>query len=263
MIFSHQALFSKHFISFVMASLSLLSCSNDYQPLIIGHRGAKGHVAENTLPSISKAMELGVNGIEIDVFLCQSGELVVFHDSTLEKLTDGSGYIETLTLDSIQKINVLGDYKIPTLNQVLDLINGQVFLNIELKGSGTAQPTHQLLTSTLKEGRWKADQFIISSFKWEELKHFRQLNEEIPIAILTNADPLDALPIAQTVQAQAINPNFRALNESNVKKIQQAGYQIFPYTINETEDIKKMISLRVDGIITDFPERISEVLSSN
>jgi glycerophosphoryl diester phosphodiesterase len=145
----------------------------------------------------------------------------------------------------------------------LDLINGQVFLNIELKGSGTAQPTHQLLTSTLKEGRWKADKFIISSFKWEELKHFRQLNEEIPIAILTNADPLDALPIAQTVQAQAINPNFRALNESNVKKIQQAGYQVFPYTINETEDIKKMISLRVDGIITDFPERIAEVLSSN
>jgi glycerophosphoryl diester phosphodiesterase len=71
------------------------------------------------------------------------------------------------------------------------------------------------------------------------------------------------LPIAQTVQAQAINPNFKALNESNVKKIQQAGYQVFPYTINETEGIKKMISLRVDGIITDFPERIAEVLSSN
>jgi glycerophosphoryl diester phosphodiesterase len=263
MIFSDQLLFSKYFISFFLASLSLLGCSDEYQPLIIGHRGAKGHVAENTLPSISKAMELGVNGIEIDVFLCQSGELVVFHDSTLEKLTDGIGYIETLTLDSIQKINVLGDYKIPTLNQVLDLIDGQVFLNIELKGNGTAQPTNQLLISTLKEGRWKADQFIISSFKWEELKNFRRMNQEIPIAVLTNADPLDALPIAQTVQAHAINPNFRKLNERNVKKIQQAGYQVFPYTINKTVDIKKVISLRVDGIITDFPERIQKVLSSN
>ena len=150
-------------------------CTHPLKPLIIGHRGAKGHIAENTLPSIVKAMELGADGVEIDVFLCLSGELVVFHDKTLDKLTDSKGHIETLTLDSIKKINVLGSYKIPTLKEVIDLIDCRVFLNIELKVSGTAQPTHQLLKKYLQKGKWGADQFIISSFDWEELKYFLSL----------------------------------------------------------------------------------------
>ena len=85
----------------------------------------------------------------------------------------------------------------------------------------------------------------------------------MPIAVLTNADPLDALPIAQEVNAQAINPNFKALNEKNVKKIQQAGYKVFPYTINNPKDIQKMMFLKVDGIITDYPERVNEALSAD
>jgi glycerophosphoryl diester phosphodiesterase len=85
----------------------------------------------------------------------------------------------------------------------------------------------------------------------------------VPIAVLTNADPLDALPIAQEVNAQAINPNFKALNEKNVKKIQQAGYKVFPYTINNPMDIQKMLFLKVDGIITDYPERVNEALSAD
>ena len=89
-------------------------CTSSKNPVIIGHRGAKGHLAENTLPSISKAIELGVDGIEIDVFKCASGELVVFHDKTLEKLTNSTGYIEELVLDSIRRIEVLNGYSIPT-----------------------------------------------------------------------------------------------------------------------------------------------------
>ena len=113
----------------------ITACMSSKNPVIIGHRGAKGHLAENTLPSISKAIELGVDGIEIDIFKCASGELVVFHDKTLEKLTNSTGYIEELVLDSIRRIEVLNGYSIPTLEEVLDLINGRVFLNIELKGS--------------------------------------------------------------------------------------------------------------------------------
>ena len=250
------------FLFFIIILIMNLKCSPPTTPLIIGHRGAKGHVAENTLPSVSKAIELGVDGIEVDVFLCKSGELVVFHDKTLQKLTDGMGFIEDLTLDSIQKINVLGNYKIPTLKEVIDLIQGKVFLNIELKGNGTALPTHELLKTYLKEGYWNANQFIISSFNWDELKHFYELNKEVPIAVLTDADPLDALPIAKTVQAKAINPSFKSLTVKNVKKIQQAGIKIFPYTINKNEDIKKMLVLNVDGIITDYPERVKQVMFS-
>ena len=240
-----------------------LQCTPPSTPLIIGHRGAKGHVAENTLPSIARAMELGVDGIEIDIFLCKSGQLVVFHDKKLDRLTNAQGYIESLEYDSIKRISVLGQYKIPTLDEVLELIDGKVFLNIELKGGGTAQPTHKILTPLLKQKKWTADQFIISSFDWEELKHFYRLNQEVPIAVLTDDDPLDALPIAREVNAQAINPDFKSLNEKNVKKIQQAGYKVFPYTINDPKNIEKMLTLEVDGIITDYPERVNDALPPN
>ena len=263
MIFKSNINIPKNFIIFLMIVLSSISCNNQYRPLNIGHRGAKGHIAENTLPSISKAIELGVDGIEIDIFVCKSGELVVFHDKKLDRLTNSHGYIESLEYDSIRKISVLGEHKIPTLNEVLELIDGKVFLNIELKGSGTAEPTHKLLATILKQKKWKPDQFIISSFNWEELEIFYGLNKKVPIAILTGSDPLDAIPIAKRLNALAINPNFRALNIKNVKKIQEEGYRVFPYTINEPTDIQKILALEVDGIITDFPERVRQVLSTN
>ena len=98
----------------IVIAFTLINCSNPTIPLVIGHRGAKGHIVENTLESIEKALELGVDGIEIDIFKCKSVELVVFHDKTLNRLTDAEGLIESLDIDSIRKINILNKYKIPT-----------------------------------------------------------------------------------------------------------------------------------------------------
>ncbi len=235
------------------------SCTPPKAPLVFGHRGARGHVAENTLPSIAKALDLGVDGIEIDVFQCASGELVVFHDQTLEKLTNATGLIEQLDLDSIQKIEVLGGYTIPTLSEVLEFINGQVVLNIELKGSRTALLTDALLQDYFERGSWQPNQVLISSFNWEELQLFYEKNKTVPIAVLTEDDPLDAIPTALALEAVAINPNHKALNEANVKKIKAAGLQLYPWTVNEPEDIEKMYALGVDAIITDFPERVNGI----
>jgi glycerophosphoryl diester phosphodiesterase len=250
----------KMILLLTVIGLTLINCNNPTTPLIIGHRGAKGHVVENTLESIEKAIALSVDGIEIDIFKCKSGELVVFHDKTLNRLTDAEGLIESLDLDSIRKIKILDRYKIPTLREVLDLINGKVFLNIELKGSQTAILTHYLIEEYIKKGAWTEKKFIISSFNWEELKEFYKYNKRVSIAVLTDADPLDALPIAIQVNAKAINPSHKSLNSKNVKKIHQAGYKIFPYTVNLRDEIIKVVSLNVDGIITDYPERVNEVL---
>ena len=235
------------------------SCTPSKTPLVFGHRGARGHVAENTLPSIAKALDLGVDGIEIDIFQCASGELVVFHDQTLDKLTNTTGFIEQLDLDSIQKIEVLGGYTIPTLQEVLDLINGQVILNIELKGTRTAHQTHAILQDYFESGSWQPNQILISSFNWEELQLFYEKNKTIPIAVLTEDDPLDAIPTALALEAVAINPNHRTLNEANVKKIKAAGFQLYPWTVNTPEDIQKMYALGVDAIITDYPERVNGI----
>ena len=98
--------------------IMLSSCENK-DILNIGHRGAKGHIAENTLESIQKAINLGVDGVEIDVFRCASGEIVVFHDKKLDRLTNSAGFIEEITIDALNNVLVEGKYKIPTLEEVL------------------------------------------------------------------------------------------------------------------------------------------------
>ena len=244
-------------------AMIFLKCSNPPTTIIIGHRGAMGHILENTLPSIQKAMELGVDGIEVDIFKCNSGELVVFHDQSLKRLSGNVSYIENLQLDSIRKINLEGNHKIPTLIEVLDLINGKVLLNIELKGTQTAKETNELINFYLNnDENWTTEKFIISSFNWNELNEFYNLNKQVPIAVLTDGDPLDAIPIAKQLNAKAINPKYESLNENNVKKIHSSGYKIYPYTINSKNDIIKMVNLKVDGIITDYPERVNNVIKS-
>lgn len=246
----------KPILIFLLMSLMISSCTPSKNLLVIGHRGARGHLAENTLPSIAKALELGVDGIEIDVFRCASEELVVFHDQTLEKLTNATGYIEQLDLDSIRNIEVLNGFTIPTLEEVLNLINGRVMLNIELKGSQTAILTDQMLHTFFEKETWSAEKILISSFDWEELKLFYEVNQKVPIAILTEDDPLDALPIAKELNAVAINPNYKSLNKENLTKIHKKGLKIYPWTVNQPEEISALLALGVDGIITDFPERV-------
>ena len=238
--------------------LFVISCFKKSFPISIGHRGAMGYIAENTIPSIEKAIELGADGIEIDVFKCASGELVVFHDLMLDKLTDLSGNIEETSLETIKKAKVLGSYEIPTLNEVMDLIDGSLILNIELKGSGTAGPTNDLLKDYLKKPSWDPSKIIISSFKREELNIFFNLNEEIPIAILTDDDPLKAIPFAKIIKAYAINPKYSLLTKKNSKIIKSEGIKLFPWTVNDPSDINFLISLGVDGIITDFPDRVNK-----
>ncbi|WP_247096051.1 glycerophosphodiester phosphodiesterase family protein [Arenibacter sp. S6351L] len=227
------------------------------KPLVIGHRGAMGHETENTLASIQKAIDLGVDMIEIDVFKIKSGETVVFHDEEVERLTDSIGNIEDYNFEDLQKLTLIGNHKIPTLQDVLNLIDKKVQLNIELKGANTADRVNFIMNYYVKEKGWPMDKFIISSFRWDELKTMRTLNAQVPIAILVYGDPLTALEIGKELQAVAINPYFEDLTLENVNEIKKAGFKIYPWTVNEPEEIEAVERLGVDGIITNYPERIN------
>ena len=241
----------------VLLLLILTSCMEDKKPLIIGHRGAMGHETENTLASIQKAMDMGVDMLEIDVFKIKSGEIVVFHDDTVERLTDGEGAIESYTLAELKKLNVEGGHKIPTLKEILDLMKGKTDLNIELKGAHTAVDVNAIVGDYIKTGDWKLSDFSISSFKWDELRKMRAINQNIPIAVLTGEDPLDAIPVAKEVKAEAINPSFKTLTRENNLALQKAGFKIYVWTVNEPQDILMMKRFGVDGIITNYPERVN------
>ena len=217
-----------------------------------------GHVLENTIESVQKAIELNVDGIEIDVFKSKTGELVVYHDPFLSRLSNSNAFIEQISLDSIKKVELIGGYFIPTLTEIVDIIPEKIFLNIELKGQDTSFETNKIITNYLKTYNFPISKFIISSFRWDELKKIRSINKDIPIAILV--DSLykidDAIKLAKQINAFALNPNKNFITKEIVNNIQSNNIKVYPYTINTPRNIRRVRSMGVDAIITDYPERI-------
>ena len=145
----------------------------------VGHRGAMGYEPENTLRSFKKALELGVDMIEFDVYVCKSGELVVIQDDTLERTTNGKGLVIEKTLAELKELDAGKEEKIPTLEEIMDLADKKVKINIELKGDNTAKPVLNMIEKYVDEKGWKYDDFLVSSFNHNELKKFKELNPKI------------------------------------------------------------------------------------
>ena len=224
--------------------------------LKIGHRGAKGHAPENTLISFRKAIELDVDGIELDVHLTSDLQLICIHDDTLNRTTSGTGLINSFTLSELKALRIDNLHEIPTLEEVLDLIDKKIFINIELKGKNTAKPVVDVIESYLNRGNWNYNHFLVSSFDWNALQEVRSLNPNIALGVLTQTDLGLAIGFADFIQAKSIHPYFHLLTKENTALMQQKRFQVFPWTVNELEDIQKIKSFQVEGIISDFPDRL-------
>ena len=224
--------------------------------LNIGHRGAKGHEPENTLPSFQKAFDLHADGIELDVHICKTGELVVIHDFTADRTTNGSGAISELTLSEIKALRINENIEVPTLEEVIELAGNNCLINIELKGRHTAKPVSHLIEKYILEKDYDYENFIVSSFQREELEMMYIINPKVHLGVLSQASVSQALEWASAFSAKAIHPHFSLLTEENVQQAQKSGLKVYTWTVNETEDIERVKMYNVDGIITDFPERI-------
>lgn len=227
-----------------------------HQFLNIGHRGAKGHLAENTLASFQKALDLGVDGVELDVHLSLDGEIIVMHDETIDRTTDGKGLVNALSLAELKVFRIENELGIPTLTEVFDLINRNCFINVELKGNGTAAPVVALIDNYISQKSWQYDDFIVSSFDWNALQEVAHLDPKIRIGVLTATDLELAIGFAEFIHAYAIHPYFHLLDAGNTTQIQEKGFLVFPWTVNEPEDVQKIKSFGVNGIITDCPDKI-------
>jgi glycerophosphoryl diester phosphodiesterase len=224
--------------------------------LKIGHRGAKGNEPENTLVSFEKAIEMGADGIELDVHLSIDGHLVVIHDETIDRTTNGKGAVNQLTLDELKSVRINENFEISTLEEVLDLVNKSCFVNIELKNQDTAEKVVQLIEHYISDKKWKNSDFIVSSFDWNALQQVRFLNDTIRIGVLTETDMDLAISFARFMKAEALHPDFQLLTNEYVVAIKEKGILVYPWTVNEIDDIQKMKDFGVDGIITDFLDRI-------
>ena len=216
----------------------------------IGHRGAKGHTAENTLASFQKAIELGVDGIELDVHLSLDGKVMVIHDDTIDRTTSAKGFVKDFSAKELKQ------FDIPTLESVFELIHKRCFVNVELKTFETADKVVEIIEHFVSEKHWKYDDFIVSSFDWNAVQQVHFLNDNIRIGVLTNTDLDLALAFAKFIRAYSVHPYYHLLTLENVTQMQSKNYKVYPWTINEPEDIIFVKSLNVDGIISDFPDRI-------
>ncbi|WP_343613377.1 glycerophosphodiester phosphodiesterase family protein [Flavobacterium sp.] len=224
--------------------------------LKIAHRGAKAYEPENTLQAFQKALDLHSDGIELDVHLTADGHIIVIHDETIDRTTNGKGLVNTFSLSELKSFLIDEKYQIPTLNEVFDLVDKKCMINIELKGLGTAPKVVRLIEEYISEKKWNYNNFIISSFEWNMLQETSSLNPNIPIGILTEENIETALAFAESIKAKAINPDFQLLNKENVQQIQEKGFLVFPWTVNSDEDIQKVKSYKVNGIISDNPDKI-------
>lgn len=224
--------------------------------LRIGHRGAKGHEPENTLISFEKAIAMGSDGIELDVHLSSDGHLIVIHDETIDRTTNGKGFVNQMTLAELKSFRIDEIHEIPTLVEVLDLVNQRCFVNIEIKGENIAKQVVEVVEYYISEKNWKQEDFIVSSFDWNSLQQVRFLNENIRIGVLTETDLDLALSFARFIKAEALHPDFQLLTKEFTEKIQQNGILVFPWTVNKSEDIQQIKSFKVDGIITDFLDKV-------
>jgi glycerophosphoryl diester phosphodiesterase len=224
--------------------------------LKIGHRGARGHEPENTLIGFQTAIEMHVDRIELDVHLSSDNELMVIHDETVDRTTDGKGLVNQFSLPELKRFRIEKQHAIPTLSDVLNLIDQRCDINIELKSYETADKVVDLIEKYISEKNWNYNQFLVSSFDWNALQQVNLLNSKIAIGVLTETNLELALAFAKFIQAKSIHPYFHLVNEENTARIQEQGFQVFPWTVNEIEDIKKIKTYNVNGIISDFPDRL-------
>ncbi|MFT7335409.1 MAG: glycerophosphoryl diester phosphodiesterase [Porticoccaceae bacterium] len=224
--------------------------------LKIGHRGARGHEPENTLIGFQKAIDMHVDRIELDVHLSSDNELMVIHDETVDRTTDGKGLVNQFSLPELKRFRIEKQHAIPTLSDVLNLIDQRCDINIELKSYETADKVVDLIEKYISEKNWNYNQFLVSSFDWNALQQVNLLNSKIAIGVLTETNLELALAFAKFIQAKSIHPYFHLVNEENTARIQEQGFQVFPWTVNEIEDIKKIKTYNVNGIISDFPDRL-------
>ena len=219
--------------------------------LRIGHRGAAGHDPENTLAAIQKGIALGVDFVEIDVRRTADGVLVVLHDETVNRTTNGKGRVDRLSLQEVKKLNTGNGEHIPTLEEVLKMVAGKAGLMLELKVKGVAQQT----VEAVREAGFR-DPVIYASFLHDELKHVRTAHPAASLMVL-----FSGLSRASVACAAKYGPYVGLRHDKATRPLVDAFHRadllVFVYTADAPSDIQHAFALDVDGVISNFPERIA------
>ncbi|PKI14035.1 glycerophosphodiester phosphodiesterase [Colwellia sp. 12G3] len=227
--------------------------------LIFAHRGVSAVEPENTLLAIQSAIDIKVDGIEIDIFEVEN-QFVVIHDRKLERTTSGSGLITQQTFDKIRQLDAGKGERIPTLEEVLAIIPPCCLLNIELKGINNVSLLLECIDNAISRYGIESSQLLISSFNHQQLQQLSRQRPELAIGALTACLPIGYAKFATTLNAYSVHISIDVVNEHFVKDAHQRGLKVFVYTVDEHEDITMLVDLGVDGIFANNPKQARRYL---
>ncbi len=235
-----------------------------HRPLIFAHRGACRAAPENTLPAFEAAIRLGADGIELDVQYSSDGVLMVIHNPTLEKTTDGAGRVSAHTRAELRELDAgswfdpqFAGTRIPTLDEVLDVTNGRLLVNIELKALDGLKSELGADVVALVRARGMAQQVVISSFNPFALRQAKQAGPEIECALLLAHDLPTWMRLGVTrrySRADSLHPDAEMADAAYMARAQKLGMPVRVWTVDDEAELRRMIGLGVDAIITNAPD---------
>ncbi|MES0359739.1 MAG: glycerophosphodiester phosphodiesterase family protein [Anaerolineales bacterium] len=233
-------------------------------PLIFAHRGASAYAPENTIAAFDLAIQQNADVIELDTKLSADGHVVVIHDQSVDRTTDGSGRVSELSLANLRELDAGSHFsdtshgeQIPTLEEILEIFAGRIFFYIELTNYRSPFDALPMKVAQLID-RYDLDtQILVSSFHPVPLRRFHHLLPSIPIGFLAKRGTAGLISRRwfgnALVPYQAIHPEKSDISPTLITKAHQSGKRVHTFTVNSADEMAKLLSLNVDGIITDDP----------
>jgi glycerophosphoryl diester phosphodiesterase len=238
--------------------------------LVTAHRGFSGDAPENTLAAFRKAMDVGSDMMELDVRFSKDGQLVVIHDDTLDRTTNGRGKVSDSTLEELKQLDAGSGFapqfsgeQIPTLKEVLELAKGKIPVNIEIKDDSPGpykitDLADRVLQEVKKSGM--AEQVIFSSFYPSSLQRIKERDPRMWVALLFHRDWNSLGEVTGGRAFSVVNLRHSFLTREKIRRIHREGMKVNTYTVNSEEEMDRFIGWGIDGIITNHPDKLIQIL---
>ncbi len=245
------------------------------KPIVIAHRGYRVKSPENTLAAFKAAVDCGVRMIELDITLTKDREIIVIHDDTLERTTNGTGSVRNHTLSELKMLDAgswfdpaFNGERLPTLKEVFNLIDKHIFINIEIKRTAYEpdNPPDSIETQVIELVRSKnlIEQVLVSSFEPNILININERDKGIPVSFLSqNKADKKTVTFCKQYNMFSWNPDFRILTPGQVTMMHSENINVIPYTVNTIKDAERLIEMGVDGVFTDDPALIMQYFFFN
>lgn len=237
---------------------------------VIAHRGFSGRAPENTLIAIRQAIEIGADMVEIDVTVTADGHVILLHDETLDRTTDGVGAPIDMTLDEVRRLDAgswfgpeYAGERIPTLDEALEAVKGRILINVEIKPESVAHGVVPRVAAAIEE-HGMIDQVVVSSFSPEVLRLMKITDPTVVTASLFNKElhtDRDPLEIIQEVGSRGFNISTKRVTAAMIERCHAHGFPVAVYTVNDPGELRRLKQMGVNAVFSDHPDLMLKTLA--